>query len=50
MKLQAGIAVILSSICFLTGCASNGNTPDIQNVQPSQQDQDQAKLSRAINS
>lgn len=49
MKLQTGIAVILSLICFLTGCAANnGSTPDIQNVQSSQQAQDTAKMDRAI--
>jgi hypothetical protein len=50
MKLHAGIAILLSSICFLAGCETTTQPPDIQSIQPTQQDQERAKMSNSIQS
>lgn len=50
MKLLAGIAIILTSLCFLSACETTRTAPDIQSVQPTQHQQNQAKLQAALQS
>lgn len=50
MKLSAGIAVIIAMTCFLTSCNTTTQEPDISSVQPTPQEQQQAKIQQALQS
>lgn len=48
MKSKVGLAIIISAICFLVGCDTTTSPPDINSLQPTQQQLNQQKLQSAL--
>jgi len=50
MNFKTGIVIMFTAICLLSGCETTTRPPDINSLQPTPQEQNQAKLQAAMQS